>query len=100
MLSRLATRKTYRAFNSAIRYWEIIADKLSAAGRPPLPFQRTAGFNSSYERATSRSLIRINPETRQIKELAYGYYWQGGPASSKKVPLSENQPWIPTEGAP
>jgi hypothetical protein len=26
--------------------------------------------------------------------------WQGGPASVKKVPLSENQPLIPTEGAP
>jgi hypothetical protein len=27
-------------------------------------------------------------------------YWQGGPASVRKVPLLENQPLTPMEGAP
>jgi hypothetical protein len=43
---------------------------------------------------------RFNPEARRIKELAYGPLTQGGPASVRKVPLFENQPLIPTEGAP
>jgi hypothetical protein len=30
----------------------------------------------------------------------YANYWQGGPASVKKVALLENQPWIPIDGAP
>jgi hypothetical protein len=28
------------------------------------------------------------------------FYWHGGPASVRKVPLSENQPLAPIEGAP
>jgi hypothetical protein len=38
-----------------------------------------------------------SPAGCPIANLISNLHMQGGPASLRNVPLSENQPWIPTE---
>jgi hypothetical protein len=68
-------------------------------------FPHTFLMESAMQSATrSMAAARMmRPETvsrfAQIKRSDIDY-WQGGPASVRKVPLLENQPLTPMEGAP